>query len=121
MVYMVTYGQDYVFSWQIHELLEVEIVVQVLIDGLQFLQHTTVRVATEVLDGHFAAYINFKNTIIIWIYKIVCLLLRATLPIKCVWRIEANILTPSSGMNCIKLKCQWCDSATEKTPPCVFI
>ena len=62
MGYVVTYGQDYMFSRQIHELLKVEVVVQILIDGLQFLQCITVRVATEVLDGHFTAYINFKNT-----------------------------------------------------------
>ena len=39
------------FSWEVRYLLEVEVIVEILVNRLQLLQHITVRVAAIVLDG----------------------------------------------------------------------
>ena len=46
-----------VFSWEMSDLLKVEVIVEILVNGLQFLQHIAFSVVTEVLQGHSTTYI----------------------------------------------------------------
>ena len=52
------YRQDHMLPWEDSSLLEVEVIVEVLVNRLQLLQHTTFRVAAKVLDGQSMSWVK---------------------------------------------------------------
>ena len=60
-----------VFPREMGDLLEVEVIVEVLVYGLQLLQHTTLAVVAEVLKRHTATFMNRRE----WISKFIIMIL----------------------------------------------